>query len=198
MNISSAIKKQRNKLSLSQEELAEKLYVTRHTIGNWENNKSYPDIHSLILLSQIFDMTVDNLIKGDLEMMEQTVKAIETKHVKQMKVCNIGMIAGLVTGIILLPLSWLLNSGLISTVAASAYLVSLCFLLRMAMIQYKYDIGAYEEILAFSNGAALDEIQMIRKTKKGIAVHRVFPYLLGFLAFASLIGTVALYVLLPI
>ena len=83
MNISKTIKEQRSKLSLSQEELAEKVYVTRYTISNWENDKSYPDIHSLILLSQIFEMTIDNLIKGDLEVMEQMIEKSDIKVFKK-------------------------------------------------------------------------------------------------------------------
>ena len=51
-------------MDLSQEALAEKVYVTRQTISNWENGKSYPDIHSLLLLSSVFHVTIDQLIKG--------------------------------------------------------------------------------------------------------------------------------------
>ena len=51
MELSIQIKKYRTELHLSQEELAEKVYVTRQTISNWENEKSYPDIHSLLLSS---------------------------------------------------------------------------------------------------------------------------------------------------
>lgn len=46
MELSIQIKKYRTELHLSQEELAEKVYVTRQTISNWENEKSYPDIHT--------------------------------------------------------------------------------------------------------------------------------------------------------
>ena len=52
MELSIQIKKYRTELHLSQEELAEKVYVTRQTISNWENEKSYPDIHSLLLASK--------------------------------------------------------------------------------------------------------------------------------------------------
>lgn len=45
-------------MNLSQEELAEKIYVTRQTISNWENDKSYPDIHSLLLLSSTFHISL--------------------------------------------------------------------------------------------------------------------------------------------
>lgn len=49
MQISAQIKKYRAALQLSQEELAEKIYVSRQTISNWETEKNYPDIHSLLL-----------------------------------------------------------------------------------------------------------------------------------------------------
>jgi len=38
-------------------------------ISNWENDKSYPDINSIILLSEVLEVSVDNLIKGDVEQM---------------------------------------------------------------------------------------------------------------------------------
>ena len=50
MELSIQIKKYRTELHLSQEELAEKVYVTRQTISNWENEKSYPDIHAYYFL----------------------------------------------------------------------------------------------------------------------------------------------------
>ena len=59
MNLSKQIKKHRERLSLSQEGLAEKLYVSRQTISNWENEKSYPDVHNLLLLSVLFDVSLD-------------------------------------------------------------------------------------------------------------------------------------------
>lgn len=69
--VSGQIKKYRGSLKLSQEELAEKVYVSRQSISNWENGKNYPDIHSLLLLSTLFNVSLDQLIKGDVEMMEQ-------------------------------------------------------------------------------------------------------------------------------
>ena len=79
MELGNQIKSHRAALSLSQEELAEKVYVTRQTVSNWENNKSYPDIHSLLLLSALFDVSLDQLIKGDLETMKQEVNAADVK-----------------------------------------------------------------------------------------------------------------------
>ena len=76
MELSIQIKKYRTELHLSQEELAEKVYVTRQTISNWENEKSYPDIHSLLLLSSLFNVSLDQLIKGDIEKMKEIIAEV--------------------------------------------------------------------------------------------------------------------------
>ena len=63
MELSKQIKKYRAEANLSQEELADKVFVSRQTISNWENNKNYPDIKSLVLMSEIFQVSLDNLSK---------------------------------------------------------------------------------------------------------------------------------------
>ena len=68
------IKKYRKEMELSQDELAEKIFVSRQTISNWENNKNYPDVKSLLLLSSLFSVSLDILIKGDLEEMKEQIK----------------------------------------------------------------------------------------------------------------------------
>ena len=65
MNFSKQLKKHREDKKLSQEALAEKIYVTRQTISKWENDKTYPDIHNLIALSLLFEISLDELVKGD-------------------------------------------------------------------------------------------------------------------------------------
>ncbi|MDO4465354.1 MAG: helix-turn-helix transcriptional regulator, partial [Bacillota bacterium] len=64
MELGKQIKKYRQEAQLSQEELAERIYVSRQTISNWENDKSYPDVNSLVLLSETFQVSLDKLIKG--------------------------------------------------------------------------------------------------------------------------------------
>lgn len=49
MELGNQIKKYRSELQLSQDQLAEHIYVSRQTISNWENEKSYPDVNSLVL-----------------------------------------------------------------------------------------------------------------------------------------------------
>ncbi|MDU1047980.1 MAG: helix-turn-helix transcriptional regulator, partial [Staphylococcus epidermidis] len=54
MNVSNQIKKFRERDGYSQEFLVEKMFVSRQTISNWENDKSYPDIHNLLIMCQLF------------------------------------------------------------------------------------------------------------------------------------------------
>ena len=77
MELNEQIKKYRTEMNLSQEELAEKIYVTRQSISNWENGKTYPDIHSLLLLSSLFGISLDQLVKGDIEIMKAEIKKEE-------------------------------------------------------------------------------------------------------------------------
>lgn len=56
-----AIRKSRG---LSQEELGQELQVSRQTVSKWESGQSYPDFQRLVLLSDYFDMTLDELVRG--------------------------------------------------------------------------------------------------------------------------------------
>ena len=73
MNIGTRIKKFRENQNISQDELALKVFVSRQTVSNWETNKSYPDIKSLTMLSNIFNVSLDNFIRGDLEEMRKII-----------------------------------------------------------------------------------------------------------------------------
>ena len=86
MELGSQIKKYRNELALSQDALAEKVYVSRQTISNWENGKSYPDVNSLILLSEVFQTSLDDLIKGDVEVMREQVRSEDIRAFKRLSI----------------------------------------------------------------------------------------------------------------
>lgn len=79
IDIGSKIKTLRLSKSMTQEQLAKALHVSAQAVSKWENGKSYPDIHSLLLLSALFDVSLDQLIKGDLETMKQEVNAADVK-----------------------------------------------------------------------------------------------------------------------
>ena len=70
MEIGRKLKEVRMRSNLTQEQVAEELFVSRQTISNWENEKSYPDIISIIKLSDLYSISLDELLKGDPKMME--------------------------------------------------------------------------------------------------------------------------------
>lgn len=83
MELGKQIKMHRQEAHLSQEELANRVYVSRQTISNWENDKSYPDVNSLVLLSEIFQISLDNLIKGDIEVMKDVIQKEEIEKMNR-------------------------------------------------------------------------------------------------------------------
>ena len=70
MEIGKKLKDARMTSGFTQEAVAEKINVSRQTISNWENEKSYPDIISVIELSKLYSISLDDLLKGDEKMME--------------------------------------------------------------------------------------------------------------------------------
>ncbi|MFA9413676.1 MULTISPECIES: helix-turn-helix domain-containing protein [unclassified Streptococcus] len=59
--------------------MAEKLYVSRQTISNWERGQTYPDINSLLLIATYFDVSLDDLVKGDIDEMKHQVNQKQFK-----------------------------------------------------------------------------------------------------------------------
>ncbi|MFV5169732.1 helix-turn-helix domain-containing protein [Bacillus cereus] len=74
MNLGSQLKRFRESKSFSQEDVARKVGVTRQAVYKWESNKSYPDIDNLILLSELYEVTIDELIKGSKDAREELDK----------------------------------------------------------------------------------------------------------------------------
>ena len=70
MDLGEKIITMRNEKNHSQEQLAEKLNVTRQTISNWENGKFYPDIDSLVNLSKYFNVSLDDLLSYDEKVLD--------------------------------------------------------------------------------------------------------------------------------
>ena len=74
MEISERLKEARQKAGMTQEQVAEQIMVSRVTVSHWENGKSLPDIVSLISLSDLYSISLDELVKGDSKMTEKVKK----------------------------------------------------------------------------------------------------------------------------
>ena len=186
MELGKQIKKHRQEVQLSQEKLADRVYVSRQTISNWENDKSYPDVNSLVLLSEIFQISLDNLIKGDIEVMKDVIQKEEI--VKMNRYGKIYTIMLIVTAISAVPLfMWLgvwafIPWGII-------WALSMYFAVQVEKVKKDNDVQTYKEIVAFSEGKLLDDIQKQREIGKR-------PYQKIFLVIGSALITFVVCVLI--
>lgn len=90
MEVGSKLKKARIDSGFTQEKVAEKLQVSRQTISNWENEKCYPDIISVIKLSDIYGISLDELLKGDLNMMKHLEESTNVVNSNKKLIMAIG------------------------------------------------------------------------------------------------------------
>lgn len=163
MELGKQIKKYRSELSLSQEALAEKIYVSRQTVSNWENDKNYPDINSLLRLSEVFQVSVDILIKGDVEKMKVEIRQQDRQQFEMDSyIFSALMLATLLTPVPLLH--YLDNLGIavwIMLVGATGFYAS-----KVEKMKKAFDIQTYKEIIAFMGGEGLDEIAKAKEEGK--------------------------------
>ncbi|MCI5536127.1 MAG: helix-turn-helix domain-containing protein [Clostridiales bacterium] len=163
MELGKQIKKHRVTAQLSQEELAERIYVSRQTISNWENDKSYPDVNSLVLLSETFQVSLDNLIKGDIDIMKEVIQREEVVKMKHYgAVYTILLTATVVSAVPLFM--WLDTWAFIpwGIILAAA----MFFAFKVEKVKKDNDVQTYREIVAFSEGKLLDDIQKQREIGK--------------------------------
>lgn len=159
MEVANQIKKYRTANGWSQETLAEKAYVSRQTVSNWENEKSYPDIHSLVLLGNIFNISLDELIKGDVEVMKKQISNNDVKSFTVWSWVLTGMMLAMVLSAV--PLFRLGAVGIAIWAAVTVLTLLVC--IKVEKLKKRYDIQTYREISAFMEGKPLDEIAADRK-----------------------------------
>lgn len=163
MELGQRIRAYRSAAGMTQEELAEKMYVSRQTISNWENDKSYPDIHSLLMLGSLFDVSLDILVKGDIEMMKETIdKNTVQRFTRDSNIFSILLIATVATPLLLFR--WLGFIGLAIWAVLAAFMLYFC--LRVEKVKKQQNISTYKEIVAFMNGEKLDGIEKAREEGK--------------------------------
>lgn len=158
---------------------------------NWENDKSYPDVNSLVLLSEVFEISLDQLIKGDVEMMKEQINQTDQKKFERLSnIFTILFLAVLITPVPLVhflsyagPAIWIVILG------AGSYAAML-----VEREKKKFDMQIYREIIAFTEGKSLSEIEKAREEGKrpyqkvllavasgaaGVIVTMFFLWLLG-------------------
>lgn len=163
MELGTQIKKYRQALDWSQETLAEKTFVSRQTISNWENDKSYPDIQSLLLLSTLFDVSLDQLVKGDVEIMKEQISKEDVKSFNR----SAWILTALFLIMVLSAVPLIFNRPPYGAIAWGVIVaISLGYGFYVEREKKRYDIHTYREIMAFMNGEPVDEIRKERDRKK--------------------------------
>ena len=160
MEIGKRIKELRTSRGWNQETFAEKTYVSRQTVSSWENDKSYPDIKSLLLMSELFEMSLDDLIKGDVVEMKKEINSESVREFR--KWSNIYAVGFLIGILIPYPLvrffKWW---GLL--VFALYWIALLALALRVEVLKKQNDIQTYKEIVAFTEGKELGKEEKIEE-----------------------------------
>jgi len=167
MELSKRIKELRTEKGWSQEVLAERIYVSRQTISNWETEKSYPDVQSLLILGDIFGVSLDDLIKGDVDTMKEKVNE---KDVRAMKLMRYAAVIGFLLLMTAVPVfneygsEFVRCIGLVLGGAISA--VILISVHKYEQLKNDNDIHTYREVIAFMKGESLDDIEKKREAEK--------------------------------
>ena len=157
MEVGGRIRELRTERGMSQDDLAARVYVSRQTISSWENGKTYPDVQSLLLLSEIFGASVDSLIKGDVETMNETIdRDIET--MKRLSYVMLGFLLLMIAAMIWVclqafawdwPLEQTVPTFVLALVLWGVAMFAACWVER---IKRDHDLVTYHEILSFWNG----------------------------------------------
>ena len=191
MEIGKRIRELRNAKGWNQEEFAEKTYVSRQTISSWENDKSYPDIKSLLLMSELFGVSLDELIKGDIVTMK---KEISSESIREYRFWSNIFAVGFLIGVII-PYPLIHYLKIYGAIILALYFIALIALsLKVEVLKKNNDIQTYKEIVAFSEGKELSsEEKVAEKVKRPyqkillglgsaaltLAVMMLFHFLLG-------------------
>ena len=163
MQIGNQVKKYRESLNLSQEELADKIFVTRQTISNWENNKNYPDIKSISLMCNLFNVSLNQFIEGDIEEMKKVISEKDMSYYNRISILfTIEMIIALISAYPLLK--FLQIPGVI--IWSIILIITLITSLKIEKIYKKYDVRTYKEIVAFTEGKSLNKTETIEEKAK--------------------------------
>lgn len=132
MSFGHKLKNEREKKGWSQDELAEKIYVSRQSVSKWENNKNYPSIETIINLSDLFDITIDELLRSDDRLKEKVIEdGTKNKYMtfKAQFLCFLGIFFGMIITSFIKngTVEWLSIFELIIYTMAFLYLLNLLF-----------------------------------------------------------------------
>ncbi|MGG3887553.1 helix-turn-helix transcriptional regulator [Metabacillus fastidiosus] len=183
MNLSKQIKQFRKRDNMSQEQLAEKIYVSRQTISNWENERSYPDIHNLLMMSVLFNVSLDDLVKGDVKIMKEEIqKSTFFRWTYLMMALMVIVPISVVLGLYFFG-----NYGLV--IPLVLFILLMFSALKVEKIKKVQNLKTYRQIVDFLEGKPVSKVKPNKKDKL---------LKIGLVLTSALIGFVFMYLVMSI
>jgi transcriptional regulator with XRE-family HTH domain len=127
MIIGEQLRKARTDAGMSQEQLAEIMAVSRQTVSNWENSRSYPDIERVMRMADLYHLSLDTMLRGDEQMIQSWLNAADLaktgKWLSGLLLLNIVLTVGIMLFSHSLWLSAILLLLLVGSISAVFYLL---------------------------------------------------------------------------
>ncbi|WP_125570696.1 helix-turn-helix transcriptional regulator [Lacticaseibacillus songhuajiangensis] len=127
MIIGEQLRKARTDAGMSQEQLAEIMAVSRQTVSNWENSRSYPDIERVMRMADLYHLSLDKMLRGDEQMIQSWLNAANLaktgKRLSGLLLLNIALTVAIMLFSHSLWLSAILLLLLVGSISAVFYLL---------------------------------------------------------------------------
>ena len=173
-----------------------RIYVSRQTISSWETGKTYPDVQSLLLLSEVFGATVDSLIQGDVETMAKTIEQ-DAKRMNRLSAAMLGLLVLTLAAFIWAGWQYLngwgwhtVPTGVLGFVLWAGAMAAASSLER---IKREHDLVTYQEILAFSEGRPVDRDNPASRKVRALSATRKVVRVVGIALIAAVVGAILGY-----
>ncbi|PGQ86038.1 transcriptional regulator [Priestia megaterium] len=128
MRLGDQLQRLREEKNMSREELAQQINVSRQAVYKWENNKGYPDIQNILRLSEIYETTIDELIKNDPTLQRKIDNnQDESKELDDEEMLNPGFYIGIVIIFLGIFLGIALGNLIVSTFLNIIGTLIICF-----------------------------------------------------------------------
>ena len=174
MKLNENLIKYRHQNNLSQDALAKKMYVSRQTISNWETGKTYPDIQNIILLADVYHVTVDQLVREDISLMQNK----SSQH--QLRLLSFGLILSLILvyasfiGIKWLPIVT------VAMLVASFTTIGVILAIALIRLNNRLQLQTLKQTVQFINGQSVEQIKNnTQKQKTKLILAGIVGILLG-------------------
>ncbi|MCO4332604.1 helix-turn-helix domain-containing protein [Staphylococcus hyicus] len=163
MEVGHHIKAYRTAMAMSQSDLAEKIYVSSQTISNWENERSYPDLQNLIYLSEVFNVSLDQLVRGDVEEMKHNIDSSNIERYGNIMVISMFLTAVSFAAALKYSEGWF---GFLGPFVI--WLISMYSAIKVDKIKKKHDVKTYKEIVDYMENGKKTITKERHRFKNGV------------------------------